>query len=102
MSGKYYLTKEAANDIEEFREYLQNRGGESIADHFIGWIFSKFDILSDYPKIGRKRNDLHPGLLHFPEKRYRQNIFYRKTPQGIEITRVLSVFKDYYEILKEK
>jgi toxin ParE1/3/4 len=45
-----------------------------------------YDILRDYPRIGKKRDDLRPNLLSFPVEHH--VLFYRIKGDVIEIVRI--------------
>jgi toxin ParE1/3/4 len=56
-------------------------------------------LLADYPKIGRDRGNILPGLFSFPVGNYL--IFYRIAPGGIEIARVLHGARDIPSVFLE-
>lgn len=72
---------------------------ENAADRFLNLIGEKCELLAEFPKMGRLREELAPGLRSFPVKRY--VIFYRPVDQGIEVVRVLSGYRDIEAIFRK-
>lgn len=62
------------------------------ADRFLDLLAEKCQLLADSPEMGRRRDELAPTLRSFPVGRYA--IYYRMTPKGIELARVLSAYRD--------
>jgi toxin ParE1/3/4 len=52
----------------------------------------QFQLLGQFPSVGRSRDDLGPDLRNLPVGNYL--IFYRTSEAGIEIARVLSQGRD--------
>jgi len=89
------LSLQAADDLKEIWLYIAN-DSLSIADRFIDEIYSKCEMISMNPDIGRERYNLIPGIRSIPYKRY--IIFYRKVKDQIEIVRILSAYRDIESI----
>ena len=60
---------------------------ETAADKTLREIDAQCHVLGQYPKMGRDRSDIVPGVRSFPVGNYL--IFYREISQGVEIIRVL-------------
>ena len=60
---------------------------ETAADKTLREIDAQCHVLGQYPKIGRDRSNIVPGVRSFPVGNYL--IFYREISQGVEIIRVL-------------
>ena len=52
-----------------------------------------FNLLADYPDMGKSRNELFPGALSFSVGSH--IVFYRKNIKQIEISRILHRRMDY-------
>ncbi|GAC1451760.1 MAG: type II toxin-antitoxin system RelE/ParE family toxin [Isosphaeraceae bacterium] len=78
-------TREAEADLEEILEYLDEHSPEA-ADRFARVFKEKTTALSQMPEMGRSREELAPRLRSFNAENYL--IFYRPTPDGIEVVRV--------------
>ena len=66
------------------------------ADYWLDSINEKCQLLARMPELGRKRNDLAPGLRGLPVGNY--VIFYRLVPEGIQVIRVLHGARDIPEV----
>ena len=79
----------ARADLDEMWQYVSQESGDPrIADRLIDAITERFYLLSDWPLIGRTRNDLRVGLRSYPSGDYL--IFYRiQDDDDVIIQRVL-------------
>ena len=89
--NRFRLSRQAEQDLEEIWLYL-GKQNELLADQQIAQILDKFPMLSQFPAMGRRRDDLLTGIRTFPIKPY--IIFYAKIANGIEIVRVLHQSRD--------
>jgi len=89
------IADQAIEDLMEIWLYIAS---DSIrgADKFIDFLYEKCTNLCSTPEIGRKRDELLPGLRCLPAKRYL--IFYRIKHDSIEIIRILSGYRDIESI----
>jgi len=87
----YFVSPQAAKDLVEINGYLFVGNPES-ADSFLTAITQKFELLANFPSIGRRRDELAPTLRSFPIDDYL--IFYRPIEGGIEVVRVVSGYRD--------
>ena len=62
------------------------------ADRLLDMIEQKCRLLAQFPEMGRKREELASGLRSFPVGNY--VIFYRPSPEGIQMIRVLHGARD--------
>jgi toxin ParE1/3/4 len=62
------------------------------ADEFLDYIDGKLQTLARNPGLGRKRDELLPGLQSFPIGNY--VVFYREIKGGIDVIRVLRGSRD--------
>jgi toxin ParE1/3/4 len=91
------ITTQATRDLQDIWEYIAEDNLRR-ADEFLEQIFEQFSLITDMPGVGRKRDELSPGLRSFPIGRY--IIFYRRKGQTtIEITRVLGGERDLEALL---
>jgi len=67
------------------------------AERWLDTIDEKCRLLAQMPGVGRKRDDLAPGLRGFPVGNY--IIFYRAVQEGIQVIRVLHGARDLPEVL---
>jgi toxin ParE1/3/4 len=96
--GIYFVSLQAAQDLQEINDYLFAKNPDT-ANNFLDIMAKKFEILSNFPNMGRRRDELSPFLRSFPVDDYL--IFYRQIEDGIEITRVASGYRDLDALFDE-
>jgi toxin ParE1/3/4 len=94
----YFVSPQAAQDLQEIHDYLFAKNPDT-ASKFLDDMAQKFEILANFPKMGRKRDELSPILRSFPIDDYL--IFYQQVEEGIEIARVLSGYGDLNTLFDE-
>lgn len=87
----FRLTSQAQLDLDEIWLFIAEDNIEA-ADKFHDLLLSKLITLAEQPLIGRLRDELRPNVRGFPVGSY--VIFYRDTPEHIEIIRVLHGARD--------
>jgi len=91
----FRLTSQAQFDLDEIWLFIAEDNPEA-ADRFHDLLLSKFMTLAGQPLIGRSRDELRPNVRGFPVGNY--VIFYRDTPEHIEMIRVLHGARDIENI----
>jgi toxin ParE1/3/4 len=91
----FRLASQAQIDLDDIWLFIAEDSSDA-ADRFHDLLLSKFLILAEQPMIGRSREDLRPDLRGFVTGNY--VIFYRDTPEHIEIVRVLHGARDIENI----
>jgi toxin ParE1/3/4 len=87
------LAPQARADLNEIWDYIFNESGnETAADRMIDAIVERLTLLSEWPRIGRRRNDLRRGLRSHPVGNY--VIFYRIARADVVILRVIHTRRD--------
>ena len=81
----------AETDLEEIWWHIAQDNPDA-ADSFLDRIEECCQVLAQFPKMGRSREELHPGVRSLPVGNYL--IFYRLIPDGIEVIRVLPGMMD--------
>jgi toxin ParE1/3/4 len=81
----------AGADLDQIWFYIAQDNVDA-ADKFIHAVVSRFPRLATMPELGRRREELSPGLRSFPVGHY--IIFYRPMENGVEIARVLHGARD--------
>jgi toxin ParE1/3/4 len=65
------LSSDAEAELDEIWWYIaQESGSTDTARSVIASITQRFDLLSRYPRLGRRRDDLRPGLRSYPAGNY--------------------------------
>ena len=90
---KYKLSKLAEEDLLDIFQNGIDYFGKTKAQQYSLTIEKTFRRLESFPNIGKPRDELFPGALSFPVGSH--IVFYRKTPDGIEVARVLHKRMDY-------
>lgn len=83
---------EAENDLIESWLYVAADTDPETADGVLSSVWDKCFALLKHPEMGRRREELVPGLRSTLQGSY--VIFYRLTGKRIEIVRVLHVARD--------
>ncbi len=78
-------------DLLEIWDYIADDSMDR-ADEFLDRIEEKLQRLALNPGLGRKRDELLPGLQSFPIGNY--VVFYREIQDGIDVIRVLRGSRD--------
>jgi len=93
---KLLVTAQAASDLDEIENYI-GADNPRAAVNFISQITENFGLLADNPGIGRRRDDIIPGLRSISEGNHL--IFYRTRQDVVEILRILHGARDVDELL---
>ncbi len=91
MSRKVKVSLPAKNDLDEIWLFIAQDNLDA-ADRFVDFLTDKFPLLASSPQMGRRRDDLSPGLRGFPVKNY--VILYRILKNRIEVARVVHGARD--------
>lgn len=74
--GRHRLAPAAEASLDHIWYYIAAESGNmDIADRLVDSIASRFLLLAGHPYVGRRRDDIRPGLRSFPVGEY--VIFYR-------------------------
>ena len=89
----------ARKDFSDILDYIGETSPDSALD-FVTRLQLMCDRLAEMPELGRKRDDLLPGIRGFPVERY--IIFYRILEGGVEIIRVVHGARDIESIFDDE
>jgi len=93
IKSNYKTSKLAEEDLLAiFLHGIENYGVKK-AQQYSAEIDRTFNLLADYPGMGKTREELFPGALSFSVGSH--IIFYRKITEQIEIARILHRRMDY-------
>ncbi|MGF1675920.1 MAG: type II toxin-antitoxin system RelE/ParE family toxin [Rivularia sp. (in: cyanobacteria)] len=96
--GIYFVSPQAAQDLQDIHDYLFAKNPDT-ANKFLDTIAHKFEMLANFPNMGRKRDELLTSLRSFPVDDYL--IFYTQLEEEIEIARVVSGYRDLDALFDE-
>lgn len=84
-------TDKAQNDLAEILKWLDEHN-PSAAVRFADAVDERCKQLGQFPKMGRSRDELSPGLRSIVVDRYVE--FYRVTTDAVQVVRVLEGRRD--------
>ena len=94
------LAPQARADIDDIAYYIFVESGSlETADRLIESIYSRFVLLGTYPRAGRVRADLRPGMRIFSVGDY--VVLYRVEGEDVVIDRVVHGSRDLEPLLPE-
>lgn len=89
--SRFRIAELAKTDLADIREYIA-RDKPGAADRQIARFFERFHMLARHREMGQRRPELGADLRSFAVGNY--VIVYRLIPDGIEIARVVSGYRD--------
>ncbi len=96
---QFRLTEPAIQDIEEIADYIAKQGGLEQSERFLSKLDAKFAKITQFPNLGRRRDEILPGLRSLTIDDYL--ILYMLTEQDVEIFRVISGYRDILALFTE-
>jgi toxin ParE1/3/4 len=63
--GIYFVSPQAGQDLQSIHDYLFVKNPDT-ANKFLDAMAQKFEILANFPNMGRRRDELSPILRSFP------------------------------------
>lgn len=93
------LAPEAEADLDELWHYVATTASVETADRLVDSLTTRFSLLSTYPRVGRRRDDLRPGIRSFPVGRY--IVLYRLEGEDVLIQRVVRGSRDLAALLRD-
>jgi plasmid stabilization system protein ParE len=95
---KFVLANRAYDDLDEIWDYVAAEN-ENAADAIIEQVYTAIHRLTEYPKIGHYREELQDDSLRvWPVRSYL--IVYRENGYVLEVVRVVSGYRDLWEVLR--
>jgi toxin ParE1/3/4 len=92
MTPQFYLSEPAIQDIEAIADYLASQASLDLAERFLSKLDDKFVKLTQFPNLGRPRNEILSGLRGLSMEGYL--ILYTATESRVDILRVVSGYRD--------
>jgi toxin ParE1/3/4 len=89
--AQYHLSRDAKTDLLEIWTYIAEDSFKA-ADKLLDKFEKTFETLSQFPGMGRSRDELLQGIRSIPQGNY--IIFYKLTNKGVEIHRVIHGARD--------
>lgn len=90
--GVYRLSRKAASDIEDMYTYTIEQHGLTSARKYLNGLHSCFELLAEYPMLGRRADRIAPGLRRHEFQAH--VVFYVQREATVRIARVLHARMD--------
>lgn len=91
--SRYRLTPRAQSDIEEIWDYTASRWDAEQAETYIRQIKAAIEVVAADPRRGRACDEVRAGYRKYPAGSH--VLFYRTTPNGVNIVRILHQRMDF-------
>ena len=88
----YRLSRKAASDIEDIYTYTIEQHGLAAARKYLDGLHSCFELLAEYPMLGRRADQIAPGVRRHEFQAH--VVFYVQRKANIRIARVLHARMD--------
>jgi toxin ParE1/3/4 len=92
MTPQFRLTEPAIQDIEQIADYIARRSGLDQSDRFLDKLNDKLVKIARFPKLGRVRDEILPGIRSLLIDQYL--VLYMPIGGDVEIFRVVSGYQD--------
>ncbi|MEM8716613.1 MAG: type II toxin-antitoxin system RelE/ParE family toxin [Cyanobacteria bacterium P01_G01_bin.4] len=99
MTPQFYLSQPAIQDIEEIADYIASQTRLEQAERFLSKLDAKFARITQFPNLGRPRDEILPGLRSLAMDSYL--ILYTVTESRVDILRVVSGYRDLTSLFTE-
>jgi toxin ParE1/3/4 len=93
------LAPEVEDELADIWHYVASQSGDlDAADRLIDSITERFLLLSTYPHLGRRRDDLRPGLRSFTVAGY--VIIYRVEGEDVFILHIVHGRREFQNLFR--
>lgn len=99
MTPQFYLSQPAIQDIEEIADYIASQTRLEQAERFLSKLDAQFARITQFPNLGRPRDEILPGLRSLAMDSYL--ILYTVTESRVDILRVVSGYRDLTSLFTE-
>ena len=94
------LAPKAELDLDDIWHYVATNASIETADRLVDSLTMRFFLLSRYPRVGRRRDHLRPGIRSVPVGEY--IVLYRLEGEDVLILRVVRGRRDLEALLLEE
>ncbi|HEY9627387.1 MAG TPA: type II toxin-antitoxin system RelE/ParE family toxin [Coleofasciculaceae cyanobacterium] len=99
MTPQFRLTQPAVRDIEAIADYIASQSGLEQGDRWLAKLEAKFVKIAQFPKLGRQRDEILPGLRSLSVESYL--VFYTVSQSGVDILRVISGYRNLRDLFTD-
>jgi toxin ParE1/3/4 len=82
MTPQFRLTEPAIKDIEQIADYIAKQAGLQQSESFLSKLDGKFAKIAQFPNLGRRRDEILPGLRSLPIDDYLPSLHAHRTRCG--------------------
>lgn len=97
--ASYFLSDPAKREVDDIWDFYFESVSGAEADRQIARLLDQFDLLAEYPRLGRARPEYEPGIRSHVARPY--VIWYYIWPDQIEISRVLHGSRDVGRLFEQ-
>jgi len=90
--AKYRLSRDARKDIKDIADYSIDNFGRARASRYRDSLFSAIETIADHPEVGTNFSHIRPETRRLAHESH--VIYYRITPSGIFVQRILHGAQD--------
>lgn len=101
MPHRVRLTETAFRDLQSISDYLADVAGEDVAATHDAQLKAACSSLTDFPRRGRLRDEIYPGLRSISFARF-VTIFYAVGTDDVKIIRVIHSRRDTSAAFEEE
>ena len=98
MTRSFVISTISNRDIEAIADYLEENRGFETSDRFIKGMTDRLTQLTQFPQMGRSRDEIFPGVRSLLYEKYL--IFYTVTDKVVEISRVANGRQDLTQLFQ--
>ena len=95
---RFNITPAASQDMALIADDLADRVGLDSSDRFLQGVTAKISWLTQFPSMGRRRDDLATGIRNLNYEKYL--IFYRVNDEAVDILRVVQGSRNLEQIFQ--
>ena len=99
MNPQFRITEPAIQDIEQIADYIAKQSGLLQSELFLDKLDAKFLKISQYPNLGRQRDEILAGIRSLSIDKYL--ILYMQMGEDVEIFCVVSGYRDLLALFND-
>ncbi len=93
------FTVPASRDLEAILDYIAEQNSIDRSEAFLKQVNAKCQRLTQFPAMGRQRDELATGVRSLPLGKYL--LIYREIEAGVEMLRIVSGYQDLESLFED-
>lgn len=105
MTGRVTFTPEAQQQLNDLDDWITDKASPDVAQRFVSAIFDFIDRILLFPRAGRTRDDIRPGMRTATFKKRTLFAYEVDESSGELVVNILGVFhggQDWEAVLREE